>query len=157
MTVRPSLQVFSPPIGALLDVPPYADLVVTLLKCVKNISFQVSPTRPTNLLPYRYHRGLPFPVKATRYLPVEATRRLILPPASPCFCGNANVQENTLEKLEGANAIRLLVPLMDRRGHARDKEMENQILHCMYNLCRVNKRRQEKVRRPSLRLVVDRY
>lgn len=64
--------------------------------------------------------------------------------------GNENVQENTLEKLEGANAIRLLVPLMDRRGHARDKEMENQILHCMYNLCRVNKRRQEKVRRPCL-------
>lgn len=54
-------------------------------------------------------------------------------------------QENTLEKLDGAGAIRILVPLMDRRGHAKDKEMENQALHCMYNLCRVNKKRQEKV------------
>lgn len=34
-------QVFSPPSTVLLDLPPYADLVVTLLKCVKNISFQV--------------------------------------------------------------------------------------------------------------------
>lgn len=87
------VKVFSPRSPSVLDLPPYANLVVNLLKCVKNISFQ----------------------------------------------------ENTLDKLDAANFIRILVPLADRRGHIMDKDIENQVLHCMYNLCRVNKKRQEKV------------
>jgi len=88
------VRVLAPNTQSVLDLPPYANLVVTLLKCVKNMSFQ----------------------------------------------------ENTLDKLEAANFIKILVPLADRRGHALDKDIENQVLHCIYNLCRVNKKRQEKVR-----------
>jgi hypothetical protein len=64
---------------------------------------------------------------------------------------NLSFQENTLEKLDQVNAIRVLVPLMDRRGHVMDKEMENQSLHCIYNLCRVNKKQREKVSQPQIR------
>ena len=33
---------------------------------------------------------------------------------------------------------------MDRRGHLLDKDMEAHALTCLYNLCRVNHKRQEK-------------
>merc|ERR1712000_209214 len=42
--------------------------------------------------------------------------------------------------LENIGAIRTLIPLLD--GPIRER-CKNHVLPCMYNLCRINKRRQE--------------
>lgn len=48
-----------------------------------------------------------------------------------------------LEPLQRAEAIKLLVPFLERREGQQLAEIHKQVLNALYNLCKVNKRRQE--------------
>ena len=60
------------------------------------------------------------------------------------FIKNLSMLTATLEKLQNANAIEVLTDLLEasRRG-SHFREISNQILNTMYNLCKLSKSRQE--------------
>lgn len=61
------------------------------------------------------------------------------------FIKNLSMLSSTLETLQNSNAIEVLTELLDRsRTAAHFKEISNQVLNTMYNLCRLSKSRQEE-------------
>ncbi|KAI5778231.1 hypothetical protein EDC01DRAFT_622910 [Geopyxis carbonaria] len=61
------------------------------------------------------------------------------------FIKNLSMLSSTLETLQNANAIEVLTKLLDKsRKAAHFKEISNQVLNTMYNLCRLSKSRQEE-------------
>ncbi|RDW60891.1 cell division control protein-like protein 15 [Coleophoma cylindrospora] len=62
------------------------------------------------------------------------------------FIKNLSMLSTTLESLHSANAIELLIDLLSasmRKAPAHFREISNQVLNTMYNLCRLSKARQE--------------
>ncbi|KAH8596510.1 cell division control protein-like protein 15 [Bisporella sp. PMI_857] len=62
------------------------------------------------------------------------------------FIKNLSMLSTTLDSLHSANAIELLIDLLNasmRRAPTHFREMSNQVLNTMYNLCRLSKVRQE--------------
>ncbi|QSZ33113.1 hypothetical protein DSL72_002699 [Monilinia vaccinii-corymbosi] len=62
------------------------------------------------------------------------------------FIKNLSMLSTTLESLHAANAIELLIDLLSssmKRTPAHFREISNQVLNTMYNLCRLSKERQE--------------
>lgn len=62
------------------------------------------------------------------------------------FIKNLSGQATTLESLHAANAIELLIDLLDtnmRKSAPQLREMSNQVVTTMYNLCKLDKVRQE--------------
>lgn len=61
------------------------------------------------------------------------------------FIKNLSMLSSTLDTLQNSNAIEVLTELLDRsRTAAHFKEISNQVLNTMYNLCRLSKSRQEE-------------
>ncbi|KAI5809592.1 hypothetical protein DFH27DRAFT_152367 [Peziza echinospora] len=60
------------------------------------------------------------------------------------FIKNLSMLTATLEKLQNANAIEVLTDLLEASRHGSHfREISNQILNTMYNLCKLSKSRQE--------------
>lgn len=62
------------------------------------------------------------------------------------FIKNLSMLSTTLDSLHGANAIELLIDLLSssmKKDSAHFREISNQVLNTMYNLCRLSKIRQE--------------
>ncbi|KAI1452835.1 cell division control protein [Annulohypoxylon moriforme] len=62
------------------------------------------------------------------------------------FIKNLSMLSTTLEALHAADAIDLLIELLSnsmRKGHPHFREISNQVLNTMFNLCRLSKDRQE--------------
>lgn len=62
------------------------------------------------------------------------------------FIKNLSMLSTTLDSLHSANAIELLIDLLSRsmeQAQAHFREISNQVLNTMYNLCRLSKVRQE--------------
>lgn len=62
------------------------------------------------------------------------------------FIKNLSMLSTTLEALHSSNAIEVLIALLDRsldRVSSHVREITNQVLNTMYNLCRLSKVRQE--------------
>jgi len=62
------------------------------------------------------------------------------------FIKNISMLSTTLESLHAAHAIELLIDLLSasmKKAPAHFREMSNQVLNTMYNLCRLSKVRQE--------------
>ncbi|KAL3424481.1 hypothetical protein PVAG01_03762 [Phlyctema vagabunda] len=62
------------------------------------------------------------------------------------FIKNLSMLSTTLESLHSANAIELLIDLLSssmKKAPAHFREISNQVLNTMYNLCRLSKARQE--------------
>ncbi|KAM3072905.1 Protein kinase of the Mitotic Exit Network [Clarireedia jacksonii] len=62
------------------------------------------------------------------------------------FIKNLSMLSTTLESLHAANAIELLIDLLSssmKKTPAHFREISNQVLNTMYNLCRLSKERQE--------------
>ena len=62
------------------------------------------------------------------------------------FIKNLSMLSTTLDNLHSANAIELLIDLLNsnmKRAPTHFREMSNQVLNTMYNLCRLSKVRQE--------------
>lgn len=62
------------------------------------------------------------------------------------FIKNLSMLSTTLESLHSANAIELLIDLLSssmKKAPAHFREISNQVLNTMYNLCRLSKVRQE--------------
>ncbi|KAL3692966.1 hypothetical protein R1sor_006617 [Riccia sorocarpa] len=51
---------------------------------------------------------------------------------------------DTLENLQRADAMKHLVPFLEARDGPLVSQIHNQVLHALYNLCKINKRRQEQ-------------
>lgn len=61
------------------------------------------------------------------------------------FIKNLSMLSSTHEALQNSNAIDILIELLkDSKNHPLEREISNQILNTMYNLCRHNKSRQEE-------------
>ncbi|KAF2742016.1 hypothetical protein M011DRAFT_482072 [Sporormia fimetaria CBS 119925] len=61
------------------------------------------------------------------------------------FIKNLSMLSSTHEALQNSNAIDILIELLkDSKRHPLEREIANQILNTMYNLCRHNKSRQEE-------------
>jgi hypothetical protein len=61
------------------------------------------------------------------------------------FVKNLSMLSSTLDTLQNSNAIEVLTELLDRsRSAPHFKEISNQVLNTMYNLCRLSKSRQEE-------------
>jgi hypothetical protein len=61
------------------------------------------------------------------------------------FIKNLSMLSATLDTLQNSNAIEVLTELLDRsRTAPHFKEISNQVLNTMYNLCRLSKSRQEE-------------
>ncbi|KAA8906102.1 hypothetical protein FN846DRAFT_1021580 [Sphaerosporella brunnea] len=61
------------------------------------------------------------------------------------FIKNLSMLSSTLDTLQNSNAIEVLTELLDRsRTAPHFKEISNQVLNTMYNLCRLSKSRQEE-------------
>jgi hypothetical protein len=61
------------------------------------------------------------------------------------FIKNLSMLSSTHEALQNSNAIDILIELLkDTRRQKNSREISNQILNTMYNLCRHNKSRQEE-------------
>jgi hypothetical protein len=62
------------------------------------------------------------------------------------FIKNLSMLSTTLESLHSADAIESLIDLLSysmRKGHSHFREISNQVLNTMFNLCRLSKERQE--------------
>ncbi|KAI2630048.1 hypothetical protein GGS21DRAFT_525246 [Xylaria nigripes] len=62
------------------------------------------------------------------------------------FIKNLSMLSTTLDTLHSADAIDLLIELLStsmRKGHPHFREISNQVLNTMFNLCRLSKDRQE--------------
>ena len=62
------------------------------------------------------------------------------------FIKNLSMLTTTLDNLHSANAIELLIDLLNsnmKKPPTHFREMSNQVLNTMYNLCRLSKVRQE--------------
>ncbi|KAH9906978.1 cell division control protein [Xylariomycetidae sp. FL2044] len=62
------------------------------------------------------------------------------------FIKNLSMLSTTLDALHSADAIDFLIELLSssiKRGHTHFREISNQVLNTMFNLCRLNKDRQE--------------
>ncbi|KAI1091686.1 armadillo-type protein [Rostrohypoxylon terebratum] len=62
------------------------------------------------------------------------------------FIKNLSMLSTTLEALHAADAIDLLIELLSnsmKNGHSHFREISNQVLNTMFNLCRLSKDRQE--------------
>ncbi|TQS38598.1 hypothetical protein Golomagni_00892 [Golovinomyces magnicellulatus] len=62
------------------------------------------------------------------------------------FIKNLSMLSTTLDSLHAANAIELLIDLLSssmKNNHVQFREISNQVLNTMYNLCRLSKVRQE--------------
>jgi hypothetical protein len=62
------------------------------------------------------------------------------------FIKNLSMLSTTLDSLHAANAIELLIDLLSssmKKAAAHFREISNQVLNIMYNLCRLSKDRQE--------------
>ncbi|KAI0179538.1 cell division control protein [Hypoxylon sp. FL1284] len=62
------------------------------------------------------------------------------------FIKNLSMLSTTLDALHAADAIDLLIELLSgciKKGHTHFREISNQVLNTMFNLCRLNKDRQE--------------
>lgn len=62
------------------------------------------------------------------------------------FIKNLSMLSTTLEVLHSADAIEFLIDLLSysmKRGHTHFREISNQVLNTMFNLCRLSKERQE--------------
>ncbi|RKF78756.1 Cytokinesis protein sepH [Golovinomyces cichoracearum] len=62
------------------------------------------------------------------------------------FIKNLSMLSTTLDSLHAANAIELLIDLLSssmKKNHVQFREISNQVLNTMYNLCRLSKVRQE--------------
>ncbi|KAI0479775.1 hypothetical protein F4859DRAFT_449506 [Xylaria cf. heliscus] len=62
------------------------------------------------------------------------------------FIKNLSMLSTTLDTLHSADAIDLLIELMSssmKKGHPHFREISNQVLNTMFNLCRLSKDRQE--------------
>jgi hypothetical protein len=62
------------------------------------------------------------------------------------FIKNLSMLSTTLEALHSADAIDLLIDLLSgsmKKGHPHFREISNQVLNTMFNLCRLSKDRQE--------------
>jgi hypothetical protein len=62
------------------------------------------------------------------------------------FIKNLSMLSTTLESLHSADAIDFLVDVLSlsmKRGHPQFREISNQVLNTMFNLCRLSKERQE--------------
>ncbi|KAH6652940.1 septation protein H [Truncatella angustata] len=62
------------------------------------------------------------------------------------FIKNLSMLSSTLETLHSADAIDFLIDLLSlslKKGHPHFREISNQVLNTMFNLCRLNKDRQE--------------
>ncbi|CAG8571445.1 10424_t:CDS:2, partial [Dentiscutata heterogama] len=57
---------------------------------------------------------------------------------------NISMNSNTLEALQKAKAIQVLTAILDKQGPPYVTEISNQVLNTMFNLCRINKSRQEE-------------
>lgn len=51
---------------------------------------------------------------------------------------------NCLEYLQRADAIKHLIPILERQDGPLVSEIHNEVLNALYNLCKINKRRQEQ-------------
>lgn len=62
------------------------------------------------------------------------------------FIKNLSMLSTTLEALHSADAIDFLIDILSlsmKRGHPQFREISNQVLNTMFNLCRLSKERQE--------------
>jgi len=62
------------------------------------------------------------------------------------FIKNLSMLSTTLEVLHSADAIDFLIDLLSysmKKGHTHFREISNQVLNTMFNLCRLSKERQE--------------
>ncbi|KAH6696972.1 cell division control protein [Plectosphaerella plurivora] len=62
------------------------------------------------------------------------------------FIKNLSMLSTTLETLHSADAIEFLIDLLSysmKKGHPHFREISNQVLNTMFNLCRLSKERQE--------------
>jgi hypothetical protein len=62
------------------------------------------------------------------------------------FIKNLSMLSTTLDNLHSANAIELLIDLLNynmKKASTHFREISNQVLNTMYNLCRLSKVRQE--------------
>jgi hypothetical protein len=62
------------------------------------------------------------------------------------FIKNLSMLSTTLDNLHSANAIELLIDLLNasmRKASTHFREISNQVLNTMYNLCKLSKVRQE--------------
>ncbi|CAG8436424.1 2710_t:CDS:2 [Ambispora gerdemannii] len=57
---------------------------------------------------------------------------------------NLSMNSNTLESLQSAGAIEVLTDILAKKSSPNRPEIANQVLNTMFNLCRINKSRQEK-------------
>ncbi|CAG8748442.1 26935_t:CDS:1, partial [Racocetra persica] len=63
---------------------------------------------------------------------------------------NISMHSNTLDALQKAKAIQILTALLDKQVPLYVTEISNQVLNTMFNLCRINKSRQEEAARAGL-------
>ncbi|CAG8542564.1 11577_t:CDS:2, partial [Racocetra fulgida] len=63
---------------------------------------------------------------------------------------NISMHSNTLDALQKAKAIQILTALLDKQVPLYVTEISNQVLNAMFNLCRINKSRQEEAARAGL-------
>jgi len=63
---------------------------------------------------------------------------------------NLSMNSNTLEALENVDAIEVLTEILVKSAPTYSPEISNQVLNTMYNLCRINKTRQEKGARAGI-------
>ncbi|CAJ0918221.1 5605_t:CDS:10 [Entrophospora sp. SA101] len=57
---------------------------------------------------------------------------------------NMSMNSNTLDALQKAGAIQVLTAVLDKQSPPYITEISNQVLNTMFNLCRINKSRQEE-------------
>ncbi|CAG8540816.1 12466_t:CDS:2 [Dentiscutata erythropus] len=63
---------------------------------------------------------------------------------------NISMNSITLDSLQKAKAIQILTELLDNQVPSYVTEISNQVLHTMFNLCRIDKSRQEEAARAGL-------
>ncbi|CAG8468661.1 1497_t:CDS:2 [Scutellospora calospora] len=63
---------------------------------------------------------------------------------------NISMNSNTLEALQKAKAIQVLTAILDKQEPPYVTEISNQVLNTMFNLCRINKSRQEEAAKAGI-------
>ncbi|KAG8644129.1 MAP3K epsilon protein kinase 1 isoform X2 [Manihot esculenta] len=57
---------------------------------------------------------------------------------------NLSTDPNCLENLQRADAIKFLIPNLELKEGPLVEQIHNEVLHALFNLCKINKRRQEQ-------------